>query len=160
MASHAAISAICCLNWNHKWAIYVMFAGQMFMWGLPQMIPRQAIQWSCTSKKEGTHALVSSTCNMFMSTWSTHSVESQLRQHMEQLSKPQLTYTSSGVALNRDSTRLRSVIKNWKFGDHTCNVLLHKTACARIFFKREPGLIALDFWVPMTKVWVPIFFFI
>ena len=27
MASHAAISAICCLNWNHKWAIYVMFAG-------------------------------------------------------------------------------------------------------------------------------------
>ena len=27
MASHAAISAICCLNWNQKWAIYVMFAG-------------------------------------------------------------------------------------------------------------------------------------
>ena len=29
MASHAAISAICCLNWNHKWAIYVMFAGKV-----------------------------------------------------------------------------------------------------------------------------------
>ena len=29
MASHAAISAICCLNGNHKWAIYVMFAGKL-----------------------------------------------------------------------------------------------------------------------------------
>ena len=28
MASHASISAICCLNWNHKRAIYVMFAGK------------------------------------------------------------------------------------------------------------------------------------
>ena len=27
MASHAAISAICCLNWNHKWAIYVILLG-------------------------------------------------------------------------------------------------------------------------------------
>ena len=36
MASHAAISAICCLNWNHKWAIYVIFAAvyPRLLWNL------------------------------------------------------------------------------------------------------------------------------
>ena len=46
MASHAAISAICCLNWNHKWAIYVMFAGMLhILHTIPRITSRRLVSY-------------------------------------------------------------------------------------------------------------------